>query len=78
MMHELKLVQPYFEAVSAGKKNFEVRRNDRDFQVGDTLILKEFRTISGTYTGKQLERTIVYLLDHPDYVKPGMVIMAIE
>lgn len=41
--HELKLDIRYFDDVKSGKKNFEIRKNDRDFKVGDTLILEAFR-----------------------------------
>ncbi|MFK4936746.1 DUF3850 domain-containing protein [Lactococcus garvieae] len=40
--HELKLDVKYFEDVKSGKKNFEMRNNDRDFQVGDILELKAY------------------------------------
>ena len=36
--HELKVVPPYFAALLDGRKTFEVRANDRAYQVGDTLI----------------------------------------
>jgi len=42
MEHELKLHPKYFERVSRGEKTFEVRKNDRDYQVGDTVIMREF------------------------------------
>jgi len=42
MVHDLKTWPLYFAAVSSGKKTFEIRKNDRDFKVGDILILKEF------------------------------------
>lgn len=41
--HELKLDVKYFEDVKSGKKNFEIRKNDRDFQVGDVLELKAYK-----------------------------------
>ena len=37
--HILKTIEPYFSAVASGDKTFEIRRNDRAFQKGDTLIL---------------------------------------
>lgn len=40
--HELKLDTAYFGRVASGQKTFEIRRNDRDFQVGDILLLKEY------------------------------------
>jgi len=39
--HELKLDIKYFDDVKSGKKNFEIRKNDRDFKVGDILELKK-------------------------------------
>lgn len=42
MTHDLKTLPPFFWRVSEGTKNFEVRKNDRDFQVGDTVILNYF------------------------------------
>ena len=41
-IHELKILPEYFKAQKAGKKNFEIRKNDRDYKVGDKLVLKEY------------------------------------
>ena len=43
MIHELKILPEYFEAVTSGRKQFEIRKNDRDFKVGDQLILREYK-----------------------------------
>ena len=37
--HYLKTKEPYFLAIRDGEKNFEVRRDDRGFQRGDTVVL---------------------------------------
>lgn len=37
--HELKLDIKYFNDVKSGKKNFEIRKNDRDFRLRDNLKL---------------------------------------
>lgn len=48
--HELKLDVKYFGEVKNGNKCFEIRKNDRDFQVGDVLELKAFK--DGFYAKK--------------------------
>jgi len=42
MIHELKINPEFFDAVASGIKTFEVRKNDRPFRIGDTLVLLEF------------------------------------
>lgn len=37
--HYLKTWPVYFTAAQDGSKTFEVRKNDRDYKVGDTLVL---------------------------------------
>lgn len=45
-IHELKTWSPFFEAIANEEKTFEVRRNDRDFQVGDILLLREWDPVT--------------------------------
>ncbi|MCX5516181.1 hypothetical protein C3941_19515 [Kaistia algarum] len=42
--HILKTVAGAWDAVERGDKRFEVRRNDRFFQPGDTVILRRIMT----------------------------------
>lgn len=39
--HTIKVAAPYMDALISGDKTFEVRRNDRAYQRGDTLRLIE-------------------------------------
>jgi hypothetical protein len=41
-VHELKTWPEYFKAIKKGEKTFELRKNDRDFEKGDILVLREF------------------------------------
>jgi hypothetical protein len=59
--HRLKTESKYFNDVLYNRKSFEVRKNDRDYQVGDRLTLLEIRD-NGDYTGVSLERKIIYVL----------------
>ena len=77
MIHELKILPTYFRDVLRGNKTFEIRKNDRNFQVGDKLILKEWD--NGDYTGNTLEKNVTYILDDSSgYVLEGYVIMGIK
>jgi hypothetical protein len=62
MTHVLKTLPEYFKAVKEKRKTFEVRKNDRDFKVGDELILSEFNPKTSTYTGDTCGREITYIL----------------
>lgn len=50
-LHKLKCWPTYFDAVKRGEKPFEVRKNDRDFQVGDTVMLCRLQrdSVSASY-----------------------------
>lgn len=38
MLHELKIQENYYNEVLKGDKTFELRKNDRDYQVGDYVV----------------------------------------
>jgi ASC-1-like (ASCH) protein len=75
--HRLKTLTNYYQDVEKGKKNFEVRFNDRNFKVGDILYLEEFVPPS-TYTGRQIIKEVVYILDDQDFCKEGYVIIGLK
>jgi len=75
MVHKLKLHPEYFKEVCTGKKSFEIRKNDRDFKIGDTLLLQEFKPGTQEYTGRVVERKITYITDYAQ--KENYVVMAI-
>jgi len=60
-IHELKIAPKWYEDVARWAKNFEVRNcEDREFKVGDTLILREWNR--GKYTDRPpLVRKIEYV-----------------
>jgi len=39
-IHELKTCKKFFDEVANGNKTFEIRYNDRDYQIGDKLVLR--------------------------------------
>lgn len=69
-IHELKTDKRVFSDSVYGFKTFEIRRNDRDFQMGDILILRETEHSGAEmakgmplrYTGMQITRKVEYIL----------------
>ncbi len=59
--HDLKILPVYFDAVNEGRKTFEVRKNDRDFQNNDTVTLNEWESETG-FSGRNLNFRIGYVL----------------
>jgi hypothetical protein len=74
---DLKIVQPHFDDVASGRKKAELRKDDRDFAVGDMLILREW---TGTeYTGRKISATITHILKDCGFgLAEGYVILSIK
>lgn len=78
-IHKLKTWPEPFGLMEAGLKPFEIRKNDRDFKVGDILILQEWRPAEEIYTGRELLRRVESILDQEQFgLKPGFVAMAVS
>lgn len=77
--HELKTWPEFFSAVMRGRKKFEVRKNDRNFQEGDQLLLREYDPETKQYLGSQLVVDVGYILPLK-YLgeKSDFVVMGIE
>ncbi len=92
--HKLKTWPEPFQAVIAGAKRFEVRRDDRGFAVGDTLRLEEYvpsppsdvsvllgspSTPTGAYTGRAAVFLVTYMIEGTRWgLEDGFVAMSLE
>lgn len=76
MIHELKIATEYFEKVVSKEKLFEIRYNDRNFQVGDTLKLQEYQ--DGTYTGRIIYVKVTYILQGFEGLQPNYVVLSVQ
>lgn len=58
--HELKTWPAYFEAILQGWKPWEVRVDDRGFNLEDQLLLKEYSLVQG-FTGREMLVKVTYI-----------------
>lgn len=71
--HRLRCESAPFHALRNGEKRHEVRRcDDRDFRVGDLLILEEVES-SGAYTGEQSLLEVTHITPAGHYGLPDDV-----
>ena len=64
--HELKTVRPWFPLVYHGEKTAELRKHDRDFRVGDILLLREYIPDECHYTGSAVKAKITHIVTDAD------------
>jgi len=68
--HEIKLASGFLQDILSGKKTFELRKDDRDYQEGDFVLMKELSVIGG-YSGAEVLVRIKYVLRGRDAVNYG-------
>jgi hypothetical protein len=77
--HFLKTDPDMWDATADGRKTAEFRKNDRDFQVEDLLILKR-ETFDGEGDGfRYLYRIITHIVRGPDFSIPeGFAMLSVQ
>lgn len=79
MIHVIKLSQPYFDHVWNGLKDFEVRKNDRNYQLGDRLKMVESTTITPIPGRRYILKDIKYILHGGQHgIAPGYVVIGLK
>ncbi|MEQ3500615.1 DUF3850 domain-containing protein [Tenacibaculum sp. SSH1-16] len=77
-VHEVKVKQPFYDDLYFKRKSFEVRKNDRDYEVGDILHLKEFSN-QDWQNMQGIFRKVVYLLEGGQYgIENGYVVLGLR
>jgi hypothetical protein len=71
--HKNKILPEYLKAVTEGRKPFEIRNNDRNYQEGDTVVLQEWT--GSQYTGYQITKQVGFVTDFEQ--KPGYVVFGL-
>lgn len=75
MTHELKILPEYYNQVIVGNKNWELRKNDRCFKVGDLIVIREWVE---DYTGRLLVGHVKFILENYAGIESGYCILSIE
>ncbi len=83
-MHELKIAPVYFQQISTGYKTFEIRKDDRGYQKGDKVMMREFevhntlcfnQTDEDGYTGRTIIASIGFVTAYEQ--KEGFVVFSL-
>lgn len=78
--HTLKCEDGFWNQVRLGFKNFEVRKDDRHYQKGDTLILLPWDAEAGIYNtpGAVIKGTVSFVLRGGQFgIESGYVVLAL-
>jgi hypothetical protein len=87
MLHVLKIKECFLERRRSGEKPFEIRLNDRDYQVGDRVIFKTLWKekdrpaeciFDGDWMMDDTEYEIAYVLHFPEGLKEGYVAFTLK
>jgi hypothetical protein len=70
VVHKLKIKTEYFDAVRFGHKTAELRLDDRDFRIGDIVVLMEwgpYKGITGISVAKEITHItrLCYVITEP-------------
>lgn len=79
-VHKLKVWSEFMTDLINGNKTFELRFNDRNFQIGDYLSLMEYDKFNKVYLDRLLLVKVTYILGGSsfDAIKKGFVVMSIK
>jgi ASC-1-like (ASCH) protein len=76
--HRLKTLTQYFENVQNGRKSAELRLNDRDYQVGDILVLEGYDANDKLYVGGSVTKQITHILSGCRGLEPGYCVLSLD
>lgn len=75
-VHSIRIGKTFFADAAAGIKPFTLRKNDRNYQVGDILEKMEFD--DGKYTGRTLRQEVIYKLEEYTGLVDGYCILGVK
>lgn len=76
VIHQIKLEEEFFDDALSGRKSFELRKNDRNYEEGDVLEMEEVK--DGAKTGRKCSKRIVYMMENFEGLENGYCILGCE
>lgn len=77
--HELKTHPTPFSAVLRKEKLYELRFNDRDFQAGDALWLREWDPETKSYTGRSIDVEVGHMTRGGEWgLPPNLCVLGLK
>lgn len=77
-VHDLKCWPEQFEALADGRKTAEYRYDDREFALGDPLVLREWNPQTAEYTDRTLYAEITWIDRAPAFgIRHRHVVMSV-
>ncbi len=81
MIHPLKIWPQFFEAIiepnPIRRKTCEIRTNDRNFQCGDVLELREYNPNTEEFSSRKALRLVTHIVEGPPFLPEGVVVMSL-
>lgn len=77
--HNLKAHPDSFELLALRVSGVQLRKNDRDFRVGDTCTFYEWDPVRERYTGQTVPNVpVTTMLDKHDGLTPGWCLIVLD
>jgi Domain of unknown function (DUF3850) len=75
--HKVRSWKHLFAPMLAGVKTHDLRKNDRDYKVGDEMLMQEYEPATGLYTGREQLVQITYITGNGKHQNPCAVSSAV-
>ena len=76
--HNLKCWPTSFKAIRRGNKSFDLRNDDRNFEVNDKILLREYDPEKESYTGAAMDLQVIYILRDFPGLEKGYCILGLK
>jgi len=84
-IHELKILDKYFNEIMLGNKTAELRFNDRDYEVGDLIYFNEL-VIDGKLVPNNADKIegyymmlyITHIISDTSFLQPGYIMISFK